>query len=97
MDENDIGREVVDAAIAVHRALGPGLLETVYEVILLDELRGFSAERQVPVAIECRGGRFDEGFRSDSIVENKVIIEVKSVERISNAHKKQVLTCLKLT
>jgi len=99
MDENDIGRAVVDAAIAVHRELGPGLLETVYEVILLDELwkRGFSAERQVPVAIECRGVRFDEGFRADIIVENKVIIEVKSVERISNAHKKQVLTYLKLT
>jgi len=56
MDENDIGREVVDAAIAVHRELGPGLLETVYEVVPLDELRerGLRAERQVPVAIECR-------------------------------------------
>jgi len=99
MDENDIGREVVDAAIAVHRELGPGLLETVYEVVLLDELqkRGLHAERQVPVGIQCRGIRFDEGFRADIIVENKVIIELKSVERITNAHKKQVLTYLKLT
>ena len=99
MDENDIGKEVVDAAIAVHRELGPGLLETVYEVVLLDELRerGFRAERQVPVAIECRSVRFDEGFRADIIVENKVIIELKSVERITNAHRKQVLTYLKLT
>jgi GxxExxY protein len=103
MDENDIGREVVDAAIAVHRELGPGLLETVYEVVLLDELqkRGFHAERQVPVVIQCRGIRFDEGFRADIvaniIIENKVIIELKSVERITSTHKKQVLTHLKLT
>jgi GxxExxY protein len=99
MDENDIGREVVDAAIAVHRELGPGLLETVYEVVLLGELqkRGLHAERQVPVVIQCRGIRFDEGIRADIVVENKVIIELKSVERITNAHKKQVLTYLKLT
>jgi len=99
MDENNIGREVVDAAIAVHRELGPGLLETVYEVVLLDEIRrrGLNAERQVPIAIQCRGVRFDEGFRADIIVDNKVIIELKSVERITNVHKKQVLTYLKLT
>ncbi len=74
-------------------------LETVYEVIPLDELweRGVHAERQVPVAIEWRSVRFDEGFRADIIVENKVIIERKSVERITHAHKKQVLTYLKLT
>ena len=99
MDENKIGREVVDAAIVVHRELGPGLLETVYEVVLMDELRkrGLKAERQVPVAIKCRGIRFDEGFRADIIVEEKVILELKSVERITNAHKKQLLTYLKLT
>lgn len=99
MNENDIGRELVDAAIAVHRELGPGLLETVYEVVLLDELRkrGFCAERQVRVPIECRGVCFDEGFRADIIIENKVIVELKSVERVTNAHKKQVLTYLKLT
>jgi len=99
MDENKIGQEVVDAAIAVHRELGPGLLETVYEVVLLDELRkrGFSAERQVPISIICRGVRFDEGFRADIIVENVVIIEMKSVERITHAHKKQLLTYLKLS
>ena len=99
VDENDIGKEVVDAAIAVHRELGPGLLETVCEVILLDELRerGLRAERQVPIAIGWRSVRFDEGFRADIIVENKVIIELKSVERITNAHRKQVLTYLKLT
>ena len=99
MDENEIGREVVDAAIAVHRELGPGLLETVYEVILLDELRerGLKAKRQVPVSIEYRRKRFEEGFRADLIVEDKVILELKSVGAISNAHKKQLLTYLKLT
>ena len=99
MNENNIGREIVDAAIALHRELGPGLLETVYERILLQDIRkrGFDAERQVPVAIMCRGICFDEGFRADIIVESKVILELKSVERISNAHKKQLLTYLKLT
>ncbi len=99
MNENELGKEVVDAAVVVHRELGPGLLETVYEVVLLDELRkrGLGAEHQVPVAIKCRGIRFDEGFRADIIVEQKIILELKSVERISNAHKKQLLTYLKLT
>ena len=79
--------------------LGPGLLETVYEVVLLDELRrrGLDAQRQVPIAIVCRGVRFDEGFRTDIIVEGKVILELKSVERTTNAHRKQLLTYLKLT
>ena len=99
MNENDIGREVVDASIAIHRELGPGLMETVYEVILLQELRnrGLKAERQVPIAINYRGIRFDEGFRADIIVGEKVILELKSVEKINNAHKKQLLTYLKLT
>ena len=99
MDENSIGKEIVDAAIGLHRELGPGLLEAVYEHVLLQEIRkrGFTAERQVPVAIMCRGMGFDEGFRADIIVESKVILELKSVERICNAHKKQLLTYLKLT
>ena len=79
MTENEIGKIVVDAAIAVHRALGPGLLETVYEIVLAHELsrRGLHIDRQVPVSIEYDGIRFDEGFRADMIVENKVILEVK--------------------
>lgn len=99
MNENEIGRIVVDSAIAVHRELGPGLLETVYEVVLTHELtkRGLKIERQIPVAIECRGIRFDEGFRADIIVEGKVILELKSVETVNNVHKKQLLTYLKLT
>ena len=94
-----IGTIVVESAIAVHRELGPGLLETVYEVILARELadRGLTVERQVPVPIEYRGVRFDEGFRADIIVARKVILELKSVERVTAAHKKQVQTYLRLT
>ena len=89
----------MDAAVAVHRELGSGLLETVYEVVLTDELRrrGLRVQRQVPVAIEYRGRRFDEGFRADMMVGGKVILELKSIERVNNAHKKQLLTYLKLT
>jgi len=99
MTENEIGTIVVDAAIAVHRELGPGLLETVYEVVLARELqdRGLTVERQVPVAIHYKGMRFEEGFRADIIVSGKVILELKSVERVTAAHKKQVQTYLKLT
>jgi len=99
MTENEIGTRVIEAAIAVHRELGPGLLETVYEVILARELgdRGLKVERQVPVPIQYKGIRFDEGFRADLIVEAKVIVELKSVEHVSPAHKKQVQTYLRLT
>lgn len=76
MDENIIGREVVDAAVKIHSALGPGLLETVYEVVLAKELqrRGLKIERQVAVSIEFGGMKFDEGFRADIIVEEKVLL-----------------------
>jgi GxxExxY protein len=99
MTENEIGTMVIEAAIAVHRELGPGLLETVYEVILAREIadRGLKVERQVPVPIDYKGIRFDEGFRADVIVEGRVILELKSVERVSAAHKKQVQTYLRLT
>jgi GxxExxY protein len=93
MTENEIGTIVVESAIAVHRELGPGLLETVYEVVLARELqdRGLNVERQVPVAIQYKDIRFDEGFRADIIVDSKVILELKSVEHVSAAHKKDVL------
>ena len=101
MNENEIeiGKIIVDAAVAVHRELGPGLLESVYEVILAYELkkRGLSVDRQVSIPIEYHGIKFDEGFRVDILVENKVIIELKSVESVNKAHKKQVLTYLRLT
>ncbi|HZR18245.1 MAG TPA: GxxExxY protein [Verrucomicrobiae bacterium] len=98
MDENGIGKSVVDAAVQVHRELGPGLLEGVYEVVLGRELesRGLRVERQVPVPIRYKGLRFEEGFRADIIVECKVILELKSVEQLSKVHAKQVLTYLKL-
>jgi GxxExxY protein len=99
MRENDIGTQVLEAAINVHRELGPGLLETVYEIILARELSdlGLKLERQVPVPIIYKGIRFDEGFRADIIVDKKVLLELKSIERILRAHKKQVQTYLRLT
>lgn len=99
MKENEIGDVVVPTAIGLHRELGPGLLESVYEVLLADALRraGLSAERQVTFGIEFRGRRFDEGFRADIVVERKVILELKSVEKLNSAHKKQLLTYLRLS
>lgn len=98
MTENEIGKVVVDAALKVHRELGPGLLETVYEVVLARELerRGMRVERQVPVPIVYEGLRFEEGFRADMIVEGKVILELKSVEQTGRVHARQVFTYLKL-
>ena len=98
MTENEIAKIVVDAAIKVHRALGPGLLESVYEIVLAHELakRGLKAERQVPIPIEYDGLKFQEGFRADIVVEEKIIVELKSVENIQPVHKKQLLTYLRL-
>lgn len=97
--ENEIGKIVVDSAIAIHKALGPGLFEIVYEVILTHELkkRGLTVERQVPVPIEYDEIKFDEGFIADVIIENRVILELKSIESLTKVHKKQVLTYLRLT
>ena len=99
MNENEIGKIVVDTAVGLHKELGPGLLETVYEVILAHKLngQGLSVGRQVAVPIVYNGITFDEGFRIDLLVNNKVIIELKSVEQLHKAHKKQVLTYCKLT
>jgi GxxExxY protein len=99
MTDNEIGKTVVDAAVTVHRALGPGLLESVYEVILAQELqrRGLVVERQVPIPIEYDGVKFDEGFRADIMVAGRVVIELKSVEHTSAAHRKQIQTYLHLT
>lgn len=99
MRENEIGTVVIEAAIGIHRELGPGLLESVYEVLLTDELirRGLKVERQVSIPIRFRGREFDEGFRADLVVEDRVIVELKSVECVAPAHKKQVLTHLKLS
>ncbi len=99
MNENEIGTIIVDQAVHLHKELGPGLLESVYEVLLAYRLQqaGLHVQRQVTVPIVYDGMRFDEGFRMDLLVDDKVIVELKSVERVHPAHKKQVLTYLKLT
>lgn len=98
MTENEIARQVVDAAYKVHTTLGPGLLESVYEIVLAHELkqRGLAVARQVPVSIQYDSIVFDEGFRADIIVEDAVILELKSVESVARVHKKQLLTYLRL-
>ena len=99
MTENEISKIVVDACYRIHVKLGPGLLESVYTRILEYELQklGLQTRREVPVSFQYEGIEFDEGFRADLIVENLVILELKSVENIAQVHKKQVLTYLKLT
>lgn len=99
MRENEIGNIVVDSVVKLYKALGPGLLEKVYEITLSHELQkhGLTLVRQLSIPVEYDGIKFDEGFRADIIIEEKVILEIKSVEKINNAHKKQLLTYLKLT
>jgi len=96
---NEISGMIVDAAVRVHRELGPGLLESVYEIVLADALRerGLTVVRQAPIPIRFRGKLFEEGFRADLIVEERIIVEIKSVEQLARVHKKQVLTYLKLS
>lgn len=98
MHENEIGTIVIECAIAIHRELGPGLLESVYETVLASELqsRGLRVERQVPIPITYRGIHSDEGFRADIVIEGKVILELKSVETVTPAHRKQIQTYLRL-
>ena len=98
MNENEIAKLVVDAAVKIHSKLGPGLLESVYETVLAKELgrRGLTVMRQVPVPIQYEDLNFDEGFRADIIVEGKVILELKSVEQLAKVHHKQLFTYLKL-
>jgi GxxExxY protein len=98
MHENDIGSVIVDCAVELHRDLGPGLLESVYRVTLARKLerRGLEVHREVVIPIEYEGEQFDEGFRADMIVGAKVILELKSVDRVHPAHKKQLLTYLRL-
>lgn len=98
MNENDLARIVVDTCYHMHTTLGPGLLETVYEAILARELakRGLKVERQVRVPIIWDDIEYDEGFRADLIVEEKVIIELKSIEKLAPVHGKQLLTYLRL-
>lgn len=98
MDENEISAAVVDAAIQIHRRLGPGLYESVYEAILAHELvkRGLQIKRQVAVALQYDELTFDEAFKADLLVENKVMIELNSLETLLPVHRKQLLTYIKL-
>ena len=89
---------MVDAAYCLHKHFGPGLSETVYEVCLVHELRkrGLRAERQQAISVTYDSITFDEGFRADVIVEDKVVLELKSVEEVHPVHKKQLLTYLRI-
>lgn len=98
-DIEEVGRQAVDAAIKVHRTLGPGLLETVYEHCLSRELilRGLKAARQVHLPIIYEGERLEGGLRLDLVIEEAVIVEVKSVENLGKLHEAQLLTYLRLS
>ena len=99
IQEEDIGKAIVNAAFKIHKELGPGLLEKIYEVCLVHELRkaGFLVARQLDIPIQYDGITFDEGLRLDILVENKVIVEVKAVEQVNPVWQAQVLSHLKLT
>jgi GxxExxY protein len=99
MTENEIATIVVDACYHIHTRLGPGLLESVYTRILEYELvkRGLQVRREIPIRFRYDELEFDEGFRADIVVEDKLILELKSVENTAPVHKKQLLTYLKLT
>lgn len=99
MHENEISQIIIDCSIQIHKQLGPGLLESVYEEVLAHVLnnRGLNCQRQKGIPVIYDEVKLELGFRADIIVENKVIIELKSVETILDVHKKQLLTYLKLT
>jgi GxxExxY protein len=99
MDNDDVMKQVVDAAIKVHRALGPGLLESAYEVCLDHELRQrqLVIGRQVPIPINYDGAKLDVGYRLDMLVNGNVVVEIKAVNRLLPIHFAQILTYLKLS
>ena len=99
MTENELSKIIVDTAFEIHYQLGPGLLESVYEEIMYAELisKGVRVEKQKAIPVIWKGLKMEVGFRADLIVENKVVIELKSVTDISPLHAKQVLTYLKLS
>lgn len=99
MDINELSSKIIGAAIEVHKALGPGLLESAYEECLCHELalRGVSFERQKPLPVTYKGKHLDCGYRLDIVVEGAIILELKSCESIEPIHKAQLLTYLKLS
>jgi GxxExxY protein len=98
-DIDVISGDVIDVAIRLHRDLGSGLLESVYDTVLAAKLaqNGYSVERQKPIDIEFEGLKFAAAFKIDLVIDNRLIVEIKSVERLTGAHAKQLLTYLKLT
>ena len=99
LEENRIAREVVDAALKLHRHFGPGIYESVYEPVLIYELRkrSLTIRQQTPVPLVYEGITFDIGFKTDVVVNDLVILELKSVEKLERVHFKQLLTYLRLT
>lgn len=98
-DIDEISGNALDLSIAIHRELGPGLLESVYETVLAGKLMqlGYTVDRQRPIDIEFDGLRFEAAFRIDLLVNGQLLIEIKSVEQLNAAHAKQLLTYLRLT
>lgn len=96
---NAVGRAVMDAAFNVHRELGPGLLESVYELCLAEELTraGCSVERQVAIPVRYKDAQFEAGFRLDLLVDRKVVVEIKSIDALASIHTAQVLTYLRFS
>jgi len=99
MNENEIATTIINISMQIHKRFGPGLLESAYETILFLELtgQGLKASRQIPVPITWKNYTIEDAFRADLIVENKVIVEIKSVERLTKVHEKQILTYLRLS
>lgn len=99
LTENEIATIVVDAALKIHKQLGSGLLESAYQKIMMIELakRGLSVESEVPIPVIFEGNQIDSGFRADIVVEHKVILELKAIQRNNIVHKQQLLSYLKLS
>ena len=99
MTENELSKILVNLFFHIHKDLGPGLFESIYEEILCHELRSkeITYQRQVGLPVTWKGRDMDLGFRADIIVEGKVIIEIKSIDNLSQVHRKQILTYLRLT
>ncbi len=99
MTENEISGQIIDAALKIHRAAGPGLLESVYRTFLAHEhtLRGLQVDRDCSIPATYEGLLIEAAYRVDLMVNGKVIVEVKSIEEVHSVHKKQILTCLKLS
>ena len=98
MTENEVSKEIVDVALRIHRGLGPGLLESVYEAVMASQLekRGLNVATQQIIPVVFEGIKIEMGFRADLVVEDKVIVEIKSVAEVADVHRKQLLTYLRL-